>query len=53
MALPKMARVRQHFDAPVLTDLHAAIHAELDRIETEAIINPRRHRGNNCRQPRV
>ena len=40
MALPKMARVRQHFDAPVLTDLHAAIHTELDRIETNSIINP-------------
>lgn len=40
MALPKMVRVRQHFDAPVLTDLPAAIHEELDRIETVAIVKP-------------
>ena len=40
MALPKMVRVRQHFDAPVLTDLPAAIHEELDRIETLAIVKP-------------
>ena len=40
MALPRMARVRQHFDAPVLTDLSAAIHAELDRIETASVIKP-------------
>ena len=40
MALPRMARVRQHFDAPVLTDLPAAIQEELDRIETISIIKP-------------
>ena len=38
MALPKMARVKQHFDAPVLTDLHETIHGELDRIDTASII---------------
>lgn len=38
MALPKMARVRQQFDAPVLTDLPAAIHEELDRINAASII---------------
>lgn len=38
MALPKMARVRQHFDAPVLADLPTAIHAELDRIDTASIV---------------
>lgn len=38
MALPKMTRVRQHFDAPVLTDLPAAIHEELDRINVESIV---------------
>ena len=38
MALPKMARVKQHFDAPVLTDLHGAIHSELDRINASSII---------------
>ena len=35
-----MARVKQHFDAPVLTDLPKTIHDELDRIETKSIINP-------------
>ncbi len=40
MVLPKMARVRQHFDAPVLTDLPAAIHAELDRIDAASIVQP-------------
>lgn len=39
MALPKMARVKQHFDAPVLSDLPAAIHKELDRINAATIIN--------------
>ncbi|RKU29352.1 hypothetical protein C6497_06525 [Candidatus Poribacteria bacterium] len=38
MALPKMARVKQHFDAPVLTDLPKAIHSELDRINASSII---------------
>lgn len=38
MALPKMARVKQHFDAPVLTDLPKAIHGELDRIDAASII---------------
>ena len=40
MALPKMARVKQHFDAPVLTDLPGAIHSELDRINVSSIIHP-------------
>ena len=40
MALPKMARIRQHFEAPVLTDLPAAIHAELARINAAAIVRP-------------
>ena len=39
MALPKMARVRQHFGAPVLNDLPAAIHDELDRIDTKSIVS--------------
>ena len=38
MTLPKMARVKQHFDAPVLTDLPGAIHGELDRINASSII---------------
>ena len=40
MALPKMTRIQQRFEAPVLTDLSAAIHAELDRINASAIIKP-------------
>ncbi len=40
MTLPKMARVRQHFDAPVLSDLPAAIHAELARIDVASIVEP-------------
>ena len=38
MALPKMARIQQRFEAPVLTDLPAAIHAELERINASAIV---------------
>ncbi|MCG9126493.1 DUF2088 domain-containing protein [Candidatus Poribacteria bacterium] len=38
MALPRMARVKQHFDAPVLSNLPAAIHEELDRINATNII---------------
>ena len=40
MALPKMARIQQRFEAPVLTDLPAAIHAELERINAAAIVRP-------------
>ena len=40
MALPKMARIQQRFEAPVLTDLPAAIHAELERINASAIVKP-------------
>jgi len=41
MTLPKMARVRQHFDAPVLPDLPKSIHEELDRINVASIVRPR------------
>ena len=40
MALPKMTRIQQQFEAPVLTDLPAAIHAELDRINAATIVKP-------------
>ncbi|RKU35737.1 hypothetical protein C6496_15660 [Candidatus Poribacteria bacterium] len=40
MALPKMTRIRQQFEVPVLDDLPAAIHAELDRINAAAIVKP-------------
>ena len=39
MAFPKMVRVRQHFDAPILTDLPAAIHVEFDRIDAASVIH--------------
>lgn len=40
MALPKMARIQQRFEAPMLTALPAAIHAELERINVAAIVRP-------------
>lgn len=40
MALPKMIRIQQQFEAPVLTDLPAAIHTELDRINAATIVKP-------------
>ena len=40
MVLPKMTRIQQQFDAPVLTDLPLAIHGELDRINAAAIVKP-------------
>ena len=40
MALPKMTRIRQQFEVPVLDDLPAAIRAELDRINAAAIVKP-------------
>ena len=38
MALPKMTRIQQQFEAPVLTALPAAIHAELERINAASIV---------------
>ena len=38
MALPKMIRVKRHFEAPVVTDLPAAIRAELDAIDAPSIV---------------
>ena len=32
MALPRMVRIKQHFDAPVVADLPAAVKEELDQI---------------------
>ncbi len=40
MALPKMTRIQQQFEVPVLDDLPAAIHAELDRINAATIVKP-------------
>ena len=38
MALPKMTRIQQQFEAPVLTDIRATIHAELARINASSIV---------------
>ena len=38
MALPKMIRVKQHFEAPVIADLPTAIRTELDGIDVPSII---------------
>ncbi|MCZ6679038.1 MAG: lactate racemase domain-containing protein [Candidatus Poribacteria bacterium] len=38
MALPKMIRIKQHFDAPVVADLPTAIAAELDQIDAASIV---------------
>ncbi len=40
MALPKMTRIQQRFEAPLLTNLPEAIHTELDRINVSAIVHP-------------
>ena len=40
MALPKMTRIQQQFEAPVLTALPATIHAELERINAASIVHP-------------
>ena len=40
MALPKMARIQQQFEAPVLDDLPTAIRIELERINAAAIVRP-------------
>ena len=38
MALPKMMRIRQHFETPVVEDIPAAIHAELDAIDVASLV---------------
>ena len=38
MALPRMVRIKQHFDAPVVADLPAAVKEELDQIGTASTI---------------
>ena len=38
MQLPRMVRVKQHFDVPVVEDLPAAITGELDRIDAASIV---------------
>ncbi len=38
MALPKMVRIKQHIEAPVINDVSAAVQAELDRIDAAALV---------------
>ena len=38
MALPKMVRIEQHIEAPVVTDIPAAVRAELDEIEAGSLV---------------
>ncbi len=38
MALPKMVRIEQHIEAPVVADIPAAVRAELDEIEARSLV---------------
>ena len=38
MALPKMVRIEQHIEAPVVADIPAAVRAELDEIEAGTLV---------------
>lgn len=38
MALPKMVRIEQHIEAPVVADIPAAVRAELDELEAESLV---------------
>lgn len=38
MALPKMVRIEQHIEAPVIADIPAAVRAELDEIEAGTLV---------------
>ncbi len=38
MALPKMVRIEQHIEAPVVADIPAAVRAELDEIEAGSLV---------------
>ena len=38
MALPKMVRIEQHIEAPVVADIPAAVRAELDEIEAGLLV---------------
>lgn len=38
MALPKMIRIKQHIEAPVVADIPAALRAELDEIEAGSLV---------------
>ena len=38
MALPKMVRIKQHIEAPVVEDIPAAVRTELDEIEAASLV---------------
>ena len=38
MALPKMVRIKQHIEAPVVEDIPAAVREELDEIEASSLV---------------
>ncbi len=38
MALPKMVRIKQHIEAPVIEDIPAAVRTELDEIEAASLV---------------
>lgn len=38
MALPKMVRIKQHIEAPVVEDIPAAVQAELDQIDATSLV---------------
>ena len=39
MAFPKMVRIKQHIEAPVVEDVPAAVRAELDEIEAASLVS--------------
>ena len=38
MALPNMVRIKQHIEAPIVEDIPAAVHAELDQIDAASLV---------------
>ena len=40
MPYPRMLRLRQHFDAPIVEDVPAEVHRQIDRLNLDAKINP-------------
>ena len=40
MSLPRMFRVRQHFSAPTVEDIPAAVRAEVQRLDLGPKVNP-------------
>ena len=38
MALPKMVRIKQHIEAPIVENIPAAVQAELDQIDAASLV---------------